>query len=137
MKSIRIFASLIVVLLFAGLLNAQTVQSGTFKADKSTTGYSLDNGSGSRSVLLTIKFDKPFANKPQVMAAVTMIDGAKEANVRFDVKTEIVTPEEVQLNIKTWGDTKIFQIGGTWIAIDPTPVASAPVAEKKAKKAKK
>jgi hypothetical protein len=141
MKITHVFIALAVIAMLASALNAQPVQTGTFKASESTPGYTLAAGSGDRSTGIEVKFDKPFASKPQVILGVTTVDGAKESNLRYEVQADAVTRDGFTVKLKTWGDTKIFTIGGNWLAIEagkPAP-PQGPAAEppKKVKKGKK
>ena len=134
MKVTHLIASVLAVLFMVNVLSAQTVQSGTFSASESTPNYTLSSGSGDRSVLIEIKFDKPFANKPHVSFGVTTMDAAKDGNIRYEVSPEVVTPEGVKLTIKTWADSKIFRIGGSWIAVDGSSAAGDQPMKKTKKK---
>jgi hypothetical protein len=139
MKLARVFIALAVIAMLASALNAQTIQTGTFKASESTPGYTLAAGSGDRTTGIDVKFDKPFASTPQIILGVTAMDGAKEANIRYEVKADAVTRDGFTIQLKTWGDTKIFMLSGSWLAFEagkapPPPQGEAPKKVKKGKK---
>ncbi|MHB8907112.1 MAG: H-type lectin domain-containing protein [Melioribacteraceae bacterium] len=48
---------------------------------------------------------------------MTRFDADTNINTRYDVKVVSVHKAGFTLNVKTWGDTKINLIGGTWMAI--------------------
>lgn len=110
---------LLVLLLFVGLTTvyAQQMQVGTFSADKaSVKGYSLDGGSGERTVTIEVTFDKPFEVKPTILLSVNAIDSDKDVNLRFEVKASGVSRDGFTITIRTWSDSKIYFISGVWMA---------------------
>jgi hypothetical protein len=137
MKLTHVLIALAVIAMLASALNAQTIQTGTFKASESTPGYTLAAGSGDRTTGIDVKFDKPFASKPQVILGVTTLDGAKESNLRYEAQADAVTRDGFTIKLKTWGDTKIFTIGGNWLAIEAGGKPAPPQGEEPPKKVKK
>jgi hypothetical protein len=131
------FIALAAILMIACALNAQTIQTGTFKVSESTPNYSLAAGTGDRMVGVDVKFDKPFTSKPQIILGVTSVDGEKDANLRYDVKADAVTRDGFTIQIRTWADTKIFMLGGSWLAVEAGKAVPAEEPAKKAKKGKK
>jgi hypothetical protein len=138
MKLTHMIIALAAIVMLAGVINAQAIQSGTFKASEATPNYTLAAGSGDRMMGIDVKFDKPFASKPQVVLGVTAMDGAKEANIRYEVTTDAVTRDGFTIQLKTWGDTKIFMLSGSWLAVEtgkaPPPAGEPPRKVKKGKK---
>ncbi|NPV11531.1 MAG: hypothetical protein HPY57_07055 [Ignavibacteria bacterium] len=53
------------------------------------------------------------------MVGVNQIDADKTTNLRYKVEATTVSRDGFALKITTWGDTKIFGIGGFWIAHQP------------------
>jgi hypothetical protein len=141
MKLIHMIIALAAVVMLAGVLNAQAIQTGTFKASEATPNYTLAAGSGDRMTAIDVKFDKPFASTPQVVLGMTAMDGAKEANIRYEVKADAITRDGFTVQLKTWGDTKIFMLSGSWLAFEagktPPPPQQQGEPPKKAKKGKK
>jgi hypothetical protein len=110
---------LFIVLLFAFAVttNAQQVLTGTYRFDKKLADYTLDKESGDRVVQMEVTFAKPFDVKPEVLVSVNYLDADKDLNLRFELKTLSVSRDGFTVQVKTWGDTKIFAIGGGWMAV--------------------
>ena len=108
------------ILLAMGLIStslAQTkVLSGYWSASKNTSGYTLAENSGDRSVTIQINFLDPFENKPDVTLGVTLLDATSDKNVRYKVEALSVSRDGMTIKISTWADTKIFGISGYWMA---------------------
>ena len=101
--------------LFAFTAFAQQVQSGTFSANSTTPNYTLDKNSGDRVVTIEVNYPAPFDKKPHIVLAVSQLDASTASNIRYDVKA--VSRDNFTIQIKTWSDTKILGIAGTWLAI--------------------
>lgn len=110
---------LFIVLLFAFAVttHAQQVLTGTYRFDKKLANYTLDKESGDRSVEMEVTFAKPFEVKPEVLVSVNYLDADKDLNLRFELKTLSVSRDGFTIQVKTWGDTKIYAIGGGWMAV--------------------
>ena len=108
------------ILLALGLISssfAQTkVLSGYWSVSKNTSGYTLAENSGDRSVTVQINFLDPFENKPDVTLGVTLLDATSDKNVRYKVEALSVSRDGMTIKISTWSDTKIFGISGYWMA---------------------
>jgi len=96
--------------------NAQVFQAGKFLVDRTVPTYSLDQGNGDRSVTVEITFETPFNERPIVALSVTNLDISKDTNSRYDVKTISVSRDGFVIQVRTWSDTKIHSLGGSWIA---------------------
>lgn len=113
----------LILIIFFGLtlsINAQNfVQTGEFSVEKTkVSNYMLDSGSDQERLMqLNVLFPKPFNNKPEVMLSVTKYDGEKGINTRYSVKVLSVNKTGFSIEIKTWGGSKIYMIGGMWMAI--------------------
>ena len=92
------------------------IQSGKFTANQSSQGWSLDKNSGDRSFLLVVPFPKPFQTTPKVVLSINMIDADGAFNMRYDVQAIAVSRDNITIKIATWADSKIYGIGGSWIA---------------------
>lgn len=97
-------------------LQAQQVLSGYWNADKSTSGYSLNANDGNRSITIEVKFNQPFSEIPKVALTVSTLDADKETNTRFKVEPIAVSRDGFLIKISTWSNSKIYGIGGYWIA---------------------
>ena len=97
---------------------AQITQSSSWSVNQSLAGYSLDKGNGERTMLLDVKFEKPFTKKPEVFLSVSQIDLDKAANTRYNAEAVSISREGFTIKVRTWADSKIFSISGYWIAAD-------------------
>jgi len=132
MKLMHFFVSAIMILTFAGIMNAQAVQSGKFEASSSTSDYTLDKGTGDRSYTIQVKFNTPFASKPDIIVSPGQIDAnTKETNLRYKISYNGVNANGFSIVVNTWNDTKLFSVGGSWIAVGAG--ADAPKMAKKKK----
>lgn len=119
MKKTLLTLSLFLIMLISSTSIAQIkVQTGIWNADKTISNYSLAaGGEMERYVTLNITFPKPFNTKPEILFSVTRYDGEGSINTRYDCKVVSSHKGGFQLEIKTWGGTKIHLIGGNWMAI--------------------
>src|SRR5215510_10483056 len=101
---------------FSSTAKAQSFQTGKFSVDRTVTNYSLDQGNGDRTVTVEVNFEKPFTERPVVALSVTTLDASKDANTRFEVKTLTVSRDGFVIQVRTWSDTKIHALGGSWMA---------------------
>ena len=96
---------------------AQSVQTGTFKFDWHMKDYTLDKNDGERVFQQEVSFDKPFDVKPEVIVCVDLVDSEKTTNVRYEVRTLSVSRDGFLVQVRTWADTKLYGIGGQWMAV--------------------
>ncbi len=96
----------------------QSLQSGTFSANVSSESWTLNGGSGSRTHIVFVKFQKPFTAPPTVTLSLTGYDGAagKDGNVRVSIKHENISREGFVIKVSTWGDSRLTGVEGSWIA---------------------
>ena len=117
MKKLFFILSLLLIFGLTTLSFAQSqVESGTWGANSSTSGYTLDKNSGDRNVLVEVTFDTPFEVKPDVVLGITMLDISAGSNVRYNVSTMSVSRDGFTIKIATWSETKIYGISGSWVA---------------------
>lgn len=107
---------LLVFLISSNFYPQSKIQSGIWSVSPSLSSYSLDSNNGERSMTIEIRFKDPFKQKPSVFLSVSQIDADKETNVRYNVEAISVSRDGFTLKIKTWADSKIFSISGSWIA---------------------
>ncbi len=113
-------AGLVIALFFVmGMVStfAQEVQSGSFSASTATPNYSLASGSGDRTYSIEVNFPKGFDVKPDIILSVSMLEADKSVNLRYDVMAKQISRDGFMITIKTWGDSKIQLIGGSWLAV--------------------
>lgn len=109
-----LFAALFLMLSLG--MFAQQIESGVFDVSTSTKGYSLDKNSGDRIFTLEVRFNTPFETIPDVICGLNKMEFDKETNARVDVQATAVSRDGFVLRIKTWGDTRVLVLGGSWIA---------------------
>lgn len=74
-------------------------------------------GSGPRSVTKAVPFPTgSFGSAPQVMAAISSLDSSNQANLRVTVSVQSVTATGFTVKVDTWADTKLAQVGVSWVA---------------------
>lgn len=113
------FGFIIALFLVIGLASsfAQEVQSGTFSANSTNQGYTLDKNSGDRTYSIEVNFPQGFNVKPEIILSVSNIDADKDVNLRYDVVAKAISRDGFVITIKTWSDSKIHGIGGSWLAV--------------------
>ncbi|MCF8240427.1 MAG: H-type lectin domain-containing protein [Melioribacteraceae bacterium] len=111
---------ILMTLLFLAALgvaaNAQQILSGSYKADYNSAGYSLHQNSGARTFTIDVVFEKKFDSRPEIVLTVNELDAEAQNNVRYRVEAKAVSSEGFLLTITTWGDSKVYGVGGNWLA---------------------
>ena len=95
---------------------AQQTQTGTFVFNDKLKDYSLNNGEGDRVVQIEVDFPKPFDTKPDIFLTVGFVDSDVNFNLRYEVTSFAVSRDGFIIKARTWSDSKIYTIGGTWYA---------------------
>lgn len=113
-KTIALF-SVLFFIAFSVMISAQT-QSGKWQTSVGAPGYNLDTNSGERSMTIEVSYDKPYDVKPKVIVAVSQLDTDKAYNSRYNVEVLSVSRDGFTVKIRTWADSKIYSIGGYWLA---------------------
>ncbi len=117
MKKLFLASTLVFLLAFTFNAFAQQVESGSFSASSATSHYTLDQNSGDRVVTLEKTFATPFDKMPVIVLSVNQIDAPSSSNLRYEVKAVSISRDNFTIQIKTWSDSKINSIAGTWLAI--------------------
>ncbi|MDT3695187.1 MAG: H-type lectin domain-containing protein [Ignavibacterium sp.] len=115
MKKLLIFVTVLFLNVFTSVIPAQT-QSGFWESKIGDTSYNLDVGTGERSITLEVKFSKSYEAKPKVFISVSQLDADKNFNCRYNVEALSVSKDGFTIKIMIWADTKIYSIGGYWLA---------------------
>lgn len=111
-------AFLVLMLFFSSkALFAQQIQTGKYSVNTSTPNYTLNKGTGERSMLVEVNFDKGFDKKPSVMLSTTFLDAGVNSNIRYNVEVISVSRDGFVIKISTWSDTSINGIAGNWLAV--------------------
>lgn len=117
MKKLFFISSLLLVFGLTTLSFAQSqVESGKWNVSTSKTGYTLDGNEGDRSMTIDVSFDVPFDEKPDIILGVTMMDATTQTNIRYNVSPMSVSRDGFTIKVATWSNSKIYGIGGYWIA---------------------
>ena len=90
--------------------------TGKFVANTNNSGFTLDKNTGPRTFSLEVNFLNPFESRPEVVISVTTLDADKGTNVRYNVEAISISRDGFTIKITTWDDSKIYGIGGNWIA---------------------
>jgi hypothetical protein len=122
-KVLTVVGILTLLVLIAMPMTAQTVQVpqvqvGTF----ASTASNLGTGTGAREMTVAISFPKPFKEKPSVVVGITMLDAIGTVNTRVSVVADGVSRDGFTAVIKTWGDSKVNGVQGSWVAVAPVTV---------------
>ncbi len=117
MKKLFFISSLLLVFGLTTLSFAQAqVESGKWGVSTSNTGYTLDENAGDRSMIIDVSFDVPFDEKPDIILGVTMTDATTQTNIRYSVSPMSISRDGFTIKIATWSESKVYGIGGYWIA---------------------
>ncbi len=115
MRKLFVVSCVLFFVAFTALVSAQT-QSGQWQTKAGDTSYNLDSNSGARSTTIEVSFTKPYDVKPKVMVSVSQIDADKGFNCRYNVEVLSVSRDGFTIKIQTWADSKVYSIGGYWLA---------------------
>jgi hypothetical protein len=98
---------------------AQTIQTGEFYGEPEKEGWSLNRGTGDRTYIEEMTFEKAFTTAPRVIVSISGYDASAgpENTVRVHVSAFRVTKTGFTLRIKTWGDARLGSVWGNWIAL--------------------
>jgi hypothetical protein len=117
MKKLFFISSLLLVFGLTTLSFAQAqVESGKWGLNTSNTGYTLDANAGDRSMTIDVSFAEPFDEKPDIIIGVTMMDATTQTNIRYNVSPMSISRDGFTIKVATWSDSKLYGIGGYWIA---------------------
>ena len=117
MKKLFFISTLLLLFGVTTLSFAQAqVESGKWNISTTSTGYTLDENAGDRSMTIAVNFAEPFDAKPDIILGVTMIDATTQTNIRYNVSPMSVSRDGFTIKVATWSDSKIYGIGGFWIA---------------------
>ncbi|KAB2838844.1 MAG: hypothetical protein F9K45_10820 [Melioribacteraceae bacterium] len=116
MKRVLLTAVFFILLGFVSNISAQQVLYGNFNFDYTMQGFTLDKNTGERVYTAYVKFEPGFDKMPTVIMSVNKLDSSKDDNIRYDVSADAVSRDGFTIKIKTWGNSKIYGIGGGWIA---------------------
>ena len=82
-------------------------------------GLPMWSGEGSRTVVVKIDFQEPFAAPPLVTLGVSGIDSAHDKNLRLWLTARNLSTNGFTIECNTWADTNIARAAVSWQAIGP------------------
>lgn len=115
MKSLLLIIVLSVIF-SSPAFNQTKVLSGNWGASSESKSYTLNQNTGDRTITIEINFLKSFEVKPNVVVGISSIDVEKSTAVKYAVKAISVSRDGFTVEVKTWGDTKIYSVTGFWVA---------------------
>ena len=118
MKNFIKLGSFLLLLTICASSYAQDIQTGTFSVDKNFPEFNLNQNVGARSFVYEVKFKTPFKEKPEIMLSVTSVDANAKAGLRYKLESAFITNEGFAIKFATWGDSKLYGIQGSWLAIE-------------------
>jgi hypothetical protein len=105
--------------------SSQSIQKADFVYSVNSQGWVLAEGTGERYFIDFITFDKPYDAPPAVVLMLHGFDATtdkdpdnadKPESVRLYVTPEKITKSGFVIRLKTWGDSKLGAVWGTWMA---------------------
>jgi hypothetical protein len=98
---------------------AQTILTGEFSGEPDKEGWSLNGGTGERTYIEEVTFEKAFTTAPRVLVSLSGYDATAgpDNTVRVQASAFRVTKTGFTLRIKTWGDGRVGSVWGNWIAL--------------------
>ena len=106
-------------LVISSFASSQTIQTGGFTPSIGSEGWSLASGTGVRTFIEFVTFEKPFDSPPTVSVSLAGFDatGDNTNTLRIHVVADKITKVGCVLKIKAWGDSKVNAVYGNWLAI--------------------
>jgi len=106
------------VLITSQIAFGQAIQKGDFAADTNSEGWSLGTGTGVRTHVIFVKFDRPFGSTPVVMLSLTGWDAVTDKGgiVRISSKVENESSSGFVIKVWTQGDSRVNAVHGNWLA---------------------
>ena len=106
------------VLITSQIAFGQNIQKGDFFADKKSEGWTLANGTGIRTHIIFVKFDRPFSSTPAVMLSLTGWDAVTDKTGMLRISSKVENESSSGFVIKVWtqGDSRINAVHGNWLA---------------------
>ena len=94
------------------------VQTGTFFVNgRPALAGGAPADSGRRTVSQQVKFHRAFSKPPSVTLSTHRLDTWKHANTRITLDVTDITEEHFVVTTSTWGDSRVYSIGGSWVAV--------------------
>ena len=98
---------------------AQTLLTGEFNGEPDKDGWSLNGGTGERTYIEEVTFEKAFTVPPRVLVSLSGYEATAgpDGTSRVHATAFRVTKTGFTLRVKTWGDGRVGLVWGNWIAV--------------------
>jgi hypothetical protein len=80
-------------------------------------GGEMWTGQGPRERRRRVSVDTPFRAAPMVHVALSLPATDGRSNTRIDAGTDSITPEGVEIVLRSWGDSRVARMRVRWMAI--------------------
>ncbi|HTQ04362.1 MAG TPA: H-type lectin domain-containing protein [Polyangiaceae bacterium] len=80
-------------------------------------GWTLLDGSGTRTFRHAVMFEHAFSAPPLVHVGVAGLDASKDDNLRLRVRAEDITRTGFSVVVETWLNTQLWAVDVSWLAI--------------------
>jgi hypothetical protein len=95
--------------------------ASTVEFDQFTPGWTLSQIESEldpfRTFAHRVQFDTPFSNTPLVHVGLLGFDIDNRDSARINVHTEAITSSTFDIVIKTWRNTRVYNVQISWIAL--------------------
>jgi len=106
----------LVFMISASAFSQAQVLSGTWCGNTEMKAFTLHKNQGERKYTVEVKFLNPFENIPKVVVGISALDSDKGTNLRYAITPKSVSRDGFTVEVMTWGDTKIYNMCGFWVA---------------------
>ena len=106
----------IIIILYCKMEKKDKIQTGTYFVRFTNGGHYMNTGSGERTLEERIYFEEKYENIPHVMASISGLDEGNEdaPTIRIELKVEEIDTSGFNIIIRTWENSKLFNIKVTW-----------------------
>ena len=120
MKLFNVGLVLVLMVALSAFAFAAGMEKGDFVVSGNTEGYRLNAGKGERIQVEVVTFATEFKSVPKVLATLTGFDATSEKSgtVRVQLMVEKVTKAGFVLKVKTWGESTVGAVWGSWLAFE-------------------
>ena len=111
--------AMILLCVCAAGAGAQVILTGEFSGEPDKEGWSLNGGTGERTYIEEVTFEKAFTVPPRVLVSLSGYDATAgpDNTVRVHASAFRVTKTGFTLRVKTWGEGRVGSVWGNWIAV--------------------
>jgi hypothetical protein len=100
------------------IANSVFIQTGEkANGEWMNSDWRLHIGTGERTYITAVRFDKPFQEPPKVSLALSGQDVDATKNNRIQIRARDITVDGFNLVYITWADSIVYTIWTTWTAI--------------------